>query len=343
LHDSVSAAIHPLSSIHAAVCVRWQSRNFYAERTSMSVTGKLLKVFEVDKQLRGLRSRLTSAEKFLAEQDKDLASLSSKKEALEKQIKQMLADAHNSEGEGKRIEARMNTIRSQMDNAQSNKEYKAFLTELNTLKAAKDVHDTAALETMTRVEALKGQTKDLDTKTDERKQVRKVAVSDRDARSAEIAGRVAELDAQRKALSADVPADMLSYYTRMLEQRGDEAMGPIEIVDHKRHEYNCGICMMHLPVDAIAGLIVKGDLTRCASCQCILYIDDETTKDLADKKAEKAEKAERAEKKAAGKPKVNTKGLRKEVAKDVARDLAPKKKIEKPAMAPLAGTKAAET
>lgn len=315
----------------------------------MSVTGKLLKVFEVDKQLRGLRSRLTGAEKFLGEQDKELAALASKKEGLEKQSKQMLADTHNSEGEANRIEARMTTMRAQMDNAQSNKEYKAFLSELNTLKAAKEVHETAALETMTRVESLKGQIKDIETKVHERQQMRKIAVTDRDARSAEIADRVAELSAQRKELSADVPADVLMYYTRMLEQRGEEAMGPVEIVDHKRHEYNCGSCMMHLPVDAVAGLIVKGDLTRCASCQCILFIDEETTKNLRSDKAEKAEKAERkaAEKKTA-KPRAaaaskGVKGLAREVAQDVARDTAPKKKIAKPITAPLAGTKAVAT
>lgn len=314
------------------------ARNFIdAERTSMSVTGKLLKVFEVDKQLRGLRSRLTGAEKFLGEQDKELASLSSKKEGIEKQSKQLQADTLNSEGEAKRLEARMETIRKQMDNAQSNKEYKAFLTELNTLKLAKEQHENAAMETMTRVEALKGQIKELEGKAAERMQMRKVAVVDRDARSAEIADRVAELTGQRNVLAADVPGEVLAYYSRMIDQRGDEAMGPIEIVDHKRHEYNCGSCMMHLPVDAVAGLIVKGDLTRCASCQCILFIDEETLKDLTGEKPAKEKKA--------AKPRVAstaaTKGLPKDVAKDVAKDLAVKKKIEKPKTKPLAGTKAA--
>lgn len=303
----------------------------------MSVTGKLLKVFEIDKQLRGLRSRLTSAEKFLSEQDKDLANLSAKRDALDKQTKQLLADAHNAEMESQAVEAKMASIREKMDNAQSNKEYKAFLTELNTRKLTKEQHDEVAKEKRAHVETLKTQLSELETKVSERHQVRKVAAGDRDARNAEIADRVAELSKQRDVLAVDVPADVLSIYDRMLEQRGEEAMGSVEIEDHKRHEYSCGSCMMHLPVDRYVTLKVKGDLTRCSSCQCILFIDE-----ASETAAQDAAKTAKAEKKAS-KPRVTsasqTKGLAKDVAKDVARDMAVKKKIEKPAMKPLAKKK----
>lgn len=304
----------------------------------MSVTGKLLKVFEIDLQLRGLRSRLTSAERFLSEQDKELANLSSKKDSLDKQSKQLLADAHNAEVESQAVEAKMASIREKMDNAQSNKEYKAFLTELNTRKLTKEQHDEVVREKRAHVDTLKHQLSELETKVAERHQVRKVAVSDRDARNAEIADRVAELSKQRDELAREVPGEVLSVYARMLEQRGEAAMGKVEEVDRKRHEYSCGSCMMHLPVDRYVTLKVKGDLTRCSSCQCILFIDE-----AGEAEAAEAAKAAKAEKKAS-KPRSTTsasqtKGLAKDVAKDVARDLAPKKKIEKPATAPLAKKK----
>lgn len=241
----------------------------------MDVTSKLVEVFHVDKQLRGLKSRLKGAEKFLSDQDKDLSSLESSRSTLDADLKRLTALAHDSEGEMKRLDAKMATIRSQMDNAQNNKEYKAFLTELNTFKADRDKHEASALEHMGKVEEIKKKIGDIAGKKDDREKVRKVAVNDRDARSNEIADRVRELEQQRASLITNVPQDVMRDFQKLIDRRGDEAMGMVEVVDVKRHEFNCGVCMMSLPVDAVAMLASSGRLTRCASCQCVLYIDQE--------------------------------------------------------------------
>src|SRR3954469_19618533 len=101
----------------------------------MSVTESLLRVFRVDQQLQGLQSRLRAAERFLGEQTKQLQTLDSKREALASQLKQSQVAVANHEGEMARIDARIEQLREQMNAARTNKEYKAFLTEVNTLKA----------------------------------------------------------------------------------------------------------------------------------------------------------------------------------------------------------------
>jgi predicted nucleic acid-binding Zn-ribbon protein len=245
----------------------------------MDVTTQLVKVFGVEKQLRGLRSRLTGAEKFLSDQDKELGALEAKKATLEQSIKLQQASAANVEGEMKRVDARMTQLRTQMDNSQSNKEYKAFLTELNTLKAERDRHEGGALEQLAKVDELKKSLAEIVGKLDERQKLRKVAAGDRDQRHNEIASRVKELSDERQRLVNELPAEILRDFERLLHQRGDDAMGAIEVVDAKRHEYHCGVCMMSLPIDRVVGLLKGSDRpTRCSSCQCILYIDEETTK-----------------------------------------------------------------
>jgi predicted nucleic acid-binding Zn-ribbon protein len=246
----------------------------------MNVTAKLLSVFLVDKQFRGLRSRLAAAERFLAEQNKLIEQLDAKKASLDAQVRQITATASNFEGEMKRLDARMATIREQMDSAQTNKEYKAFLTEVNTIKAERDRQETSALEHMGKVEDLKKQLDDIIKQRTEREKVQAVAVSDRDQRSAEIKDRLTELQTQRDALAKELPKDTLVVFERLVQTRGDEAMAHIEEVDRKRHEYHCGSCMMALPIEAVNGLLVSGRLTRCASCQCILYISEELTKSM---------------------------------------------------------------
>jgi predicted nucleic acid-binding Zn-ribbon protein len=244
----------------------------------MNVTAKLLRVFLVDKQLRGLQSRLNAAERFLGEQSKDLQAIDAKRQAIESQLKSHAAQAADLEGETARLDAKMATIRTQMDSAQTNKEYKAFLTEINTFKTDRDRLETSALELMTKSDELKKQLAELDEKRAEREQVRRVAAAERDQRFSEIEARVNELKAERAKLVTEVPPEVMSMFQRLLDQRGDEAMGPIEIQDRKRHEYTCGVCMMALPVDSINGLLSSGKLTRCKSCECVLFLEEETVK-----------------------------------------------------------------
>lgn len=246
----------------------------------MNVTQKLLSVFKVDKQFRGLRSRLSAAEKFLAEQNKQIEQTDAKKASLESQLRQLVATASNFEGEMKRLDARMATMREQMDSAQTNKEYKAFLTEVNTIKIDRDKQEASALEQMSKAEEIRRQVDELQKIRTERERVQAVAISERDQRAAEIKDKLADLQAQRDTLAKELSKETLTVFERLVQTRGDEAMAHIEEVDRKRHEYHCGSCMMALPIEAVNGLLVSGKLTRCASCQCILYIEEELSKSM---------------------------------------------------------------
>jgi predicted nucleic acid-binding Zn-ribbon protein len=259
----------------------------------MDVTAKLLRVFSVDKQLRGLQSRLGSAERSLGEQTKEIEGIDSKRSALESQLKTNTAQAADFEGEMARLDAKMATIRKQMDEAQTNKEYKAFLTEVNTFKADRDGMETKALELMTKSDELKKQLAELSSKRGEREQVQKVFAGEREQRFKEIESRLNELKAERAKLVADVPGDVMIMFQRLLDQRGDEAMGPVEVADRKRHEYHCGVCMMALPVDLVSGLMSSGKLTLCRSCQCVLYLD-EVAKSALDPSTGKTNKSGKA-------------------------------------------------
>ncbi|HLP85198.1 MAG TPA: hypothetical protein VK157_12690 [Phycisphaerales bacterium] len=269
----------------------------------MDVTAQLRKVFDIEQQLRTLKSGLNGAERFLAEQDKDLKALRSQKEALESQIKTLTAQAANHMGEVKRLDGRLESVRGVMDNAQNNKEYKASLTEMNTFKAERDRNETAAKELQVKIEELKKQIGGLDGKRDEREKIRKVAAGDRDSRHSEVADKLAALSAQRDAMATGIPPEVLRDFQRVVEQRGENAMGAIQIDDLKRMEFSCGVCMMAIPVDQAISVRQVGRVTKCASCQCYLYIDEDDAKRMANGgKPEKAPRATKAKAEKGEKP-----------------------------------------
>lgn len=247
----------------------------------MSATIKLYRLFMIDKQLRGLKSRLTQAERFLKQQEHQLSQIAAQRTALAGQLRQLKASIGDHEGEAKRLEEKVASLREQMNSAQTNREYKAFLTEVNTFTGEKDKEESAALELMGKVEELEARDAQLGELLTEREKMRGVAEADRDQRAEEIKGRVEELEKELEKRRAEVPADAMAAYEDLVGLNpGEDPMAPIEIVNKKRHEYHCGSCMMGLPMETVSGLLSHGNLTRCPSCTVILYLEEESIKSL---------------------------------------------------------------
>lgn len=246
----------------------------------MSVTKQLLALFRVDKEIRGLSSRLDGAERFLGEQTRQLADIATQVSSLEAQLRQLQASASNAEGESKRIEAKIDELREKMNNSQTNKEYKALLSEVNNLKEQRGSFDEEALGHLEKIEQIKAKLEELSQAKGEREKVRSVAETDRQDRADEIASKLAELRSKRDTLAEDVPASAMAIYQELLEQRGEDAMAPLEIVDRKRHEFVCGSSMMSVPVEVAASLM-QGKLTISPNDGCILYLTEQTEEVLA--------------------------------------------------------------
>lgn len=241
----------------------------------MSVTKQLLDLFRVDKQLRGLNSRLEAAERFFQQQTALLTEIEKQKASLESQLKQLRASIANEDGEAARLDARIATLREQMNSAKTAKEYNAFLTELNNYKNEKQAAEDREIEAMQKAEEVQKQLEALGGKHDERLKIVAQAKADRDQKAADIKDRVAELKAQREQLASGVPARELKAFEELVKVRGDEAMAPVEILDRRSHEYSCSACMMAVTIET-ANSLISGKLVNCPSCRCILYIEEET-------------------------------------------------------------------
>ncbi len=251
----------------------------------MSETAKLLALFRVESQLRGLRSRLDQADRFLQAQLRQHQDLEDRASEIETKVKHLKASAGEGEGESDRLEARIAEIREKMNQSQTSKEYNAFLAELNTFKAEKDKIEESALGSMGEVDELQAKLDELRETAGERSKIVEQARAERNQREADIKDRLEELSAQRDTLAADVPSDTLNLFESLLARLGDEAMAPIEVLDRRNHEYTCGGCMVVIPMEAVS-TIASGKLARCPSCGCILYTEDES---IGQKKKAKVE------------------------------------------------------
>lgn len=247
----------------------------------MNVTAKLVRLHIVEKNLRGLTERLNQAERYLESQTALLAQADAQRESLRGQLRQVEAALKNDENEAALFEQKISKLRDQMNAAKSNKEYTAFLTEINTLKTDKKTVEDRQLASMQKTEELRKQVESAETQRAEREQLRAVAVTDRDKRMSEIKDRLDELRVEREQAAKDVPERALKVFETRVAEGHDDIMAPLEEHDRRNREYACGSCQVLLPLEKLNGLLGRGELTACSSCGAILYLDEGVRENVA--------------------------------------------------------------
>ena len=251
----------------------------------MTLTEDLLTLFRVDRQVRGLRSRLASAERYLQAQDHQLDELGVQQEEQAHRRQQVQAKVANLEMEGAGIDQRMEKLRDELNNASTNKQYTAVLTELNTVKLSRSELDDRLLEEMEQIDRITEQIAQLEGQVVERRKVREVAEAQLKERQGDVGQRLAELQTEHDSAAAGIPGNELSAFNHLADMHDGEAMAPIEEIDRRHREYACGACNMHMPFEAVSLLLGSTEsLVMCSACGRILYMQDEIRGAFAAKK-----------------------------------------------------------
>ncbi|MEM1166964.1 MAG: hypothetical protein AAGI30_11820 [Planctomycetota bacterium] len=260
----------------------------------MGATSKLLALYRVDQQLRGVKSRLDQAQRFLRRQEHLAGEIETKHEAVKAQIRQLEAASHNADTEVRSLDERIESLRDRMNNARSHKEHQATLTEINTLKADRSGLEDTALEHITSLEELRERLTELEAELKERLGVRDQAMADRDAKAAEIEGRVKELETERATKASDCPADALREYEDRMEMGLDDVMAPVIEEDRRNMVYISEASNQALPIELVNKLLLREGIVIDPFSDAILYLPDDLRESL-ENAAEKKRKKKAAE------------------------------------------------
>ena len=93
----------------------------------MSLTENLVNLFPLDAQVRGLRKRLESAERYFSGQSRHVEELETQRRELETRHRQIQAKIGNLEGETAVLDERLEKLRNELNAATTNKQYSAVL------------------------------------------------------------------------------------------------------------------------------------------------------------------------------------------------------------------------
>jgi predicted nucleic acid-binding Zn-ribbon protein len=241
----------------------------------MALVDSLLTLYRVDSQVRGLRSRLDSAQRYFRTQEDQLTALMQQQQEMHTRKRQVQAALATLELEIKSIDERLEKLRGDLNSAPNNKQYTAVLTELNTVKASRTALEDRVLSHMEQLETIEAQFATIDGQIAERTKVRDLANSQYEERKTDVGARLSELEHEHEKAAAVIPANVLQVFEEVADLHEGEAMAAVEEIDRKHREYACGACNMHLPFEPVSKLSSKTDmLVRCAACGRLLFLQE---------------------------------------------------------------------
>jgi len=261
----------------------------------------LVKLFQADQQLREAQGRLDAVTRNARIQERKVNDLSEKLKADQHKLQEEKSKLGQLELDIKSRDARIEKLRTQQQNSKTNKEYQAFLVEINTEKVDKAKIEDETMKVMEVVEKGSNEVKELSALLESEKG--KLATM-----KEQIEGDIARLQAEidglkpaREEAAKGVPnSKARDEFERLSERFEGEAMSALSKPNRRHEEYICTACNMSLVVDVYNRLHNRDDLVFCPSCRRILYIPDDLPPEVAvkAKPAAKKEKKESAAKEA---------------------------------------------
>ena len=242
----------------------------------MTAIEDLLALHMVDKQTRGIRSRVENAQLYLDAQERQLAELDAERSDLEHRSKLAHATVANLETEAGSVDERTNKLREELKNSSTTKQYNAILEEINNLKESKGQLDDRALSELEAAEGLTAKIAGVEERIAERTKVRDAARIELDERTAEVADQLSVLEAERALKASVVSEETLAIFDQAADDFDGDSMAPLEEIDRRRLEYACSCCNFSLPFNLVNTIMADGNVVEvCQECLRILYATEE--------------------------------------------------------------------
>jgi hypothetical protein len=228
-------------------------------------------------------------------------------------------------------EAHIEKLRGQQQVARNNKEYQAFLIEINTGKVDKAKIEEESLKVMQQLETDQASAAETQTALASEQEKLTALQGQIGEKTKELQAEVARLTPARDALADRLPLRAKDAFMRLADRYDGEAMSPLVRPDKRVEEYLCTACHMELVRDIYNRLHTRDDLVFCPSCGRILYIPEQMTPaEAVNKPKERKELKKKAPPAAAGRQSNATDVLRSiQVEEDDASDAKPAPRMAK--------------
>ena len=238
------------------------------------VLNGLMKLQSVENRLRAEKTKLTRCRRNVIIQENLIRSLQNALEAKKEEVLLTKVQYDRLELELKSQDETIAKLRASLNNAKTNKEYAAVLTQLNTTKADSSKLENQILDLLKVVETDEAECKDIQKQIDEQKQTLEQTRKDSESLAAKYQAEIDAIQAEWDEIAQTIPSDPLNLFKRVAETYDGQAVAVVDQSDDKSGTYSCGGCFMGVPAESVNMLMTKDEIIRCPNCTRILVIVD---------------------------------------------------------------------
>ncbi|MGN6628002.1 MAG: zinc ribbon domain-containing protein [Tepidisphaeraceae bacterium] len=241
----------------------------------------LVKVYFAELQLRDAQERLATVTKNVRVQENKVSDLATRQAAAKADLLQQQARAGELDLEVRSRDTRIEQLREQQNQAQTNREYQAHLVQINTQKVDKAKFEEEALGVLEKIEQLTKDSAALTSQLEAETERMNAMRAQIDGRVKTVTGEIDALRPVRDEAAAAVPEKVMQVFQRLADRYDGEAMEAIDKPHPKREEYIATTCNIDLTVDVYNRLHTRDDLVFCPGCGRILFIPEGLTPEKA--------------------------------------------------------------
>ena len=238
------------------------------------VLNGLIKLQSVENRLRAAKAKLARCRRSVIIQENQVRSLQSALEAKKEETQLTKVQCDRLELELKTRDAQVNKLRASLNNAKTNKEYAAVLTQLNTTKADNSKIETQILDLMKAIETDEQECATIREQIEEQKQELEQKRKKAGASATEYEAEIEKIQAEWDEVAKDIPPKALEAFHRVAETYDGEAVVKVVEQEGKSAAFSCGGCFMGIPAESVNVLMTRDDIIRCPNCTRILVLGD---------------------------------------------------------------------
>lgn len=235
----------------------------------------LVTYFQADIAVRQAQARYEAATHDVRIQSRRVSDLTERHRAMTQQLREAQAHSARLDLELKARDEHIEKLRTQQQSAKSNREYQAFLIEINTAKVDRAKLEDEGMKALEGAEKLRQELADLHAHVEAERAKLQTMQGQIEQRTADLRAEIERLKPLRDAAAERVPPKPREVFERLQERTDGEAMAPIDRPDPRREEYICTACNMEIVIDIYNKLHARDEVVFCPSCRRMLYIPAE--------------------------------------------------------------------
>jgi predicted nucleic acid-binding Zn-ribbon protein len=236
------------------------------------VLSGLTKLQSVENRLRVAKNKLSRCRRNVIIQENQIRTLTSSYEAKKEEIQLTRVQSDRLELELKTRDEAISRLRASLNNAKTNKEYAAVLTQLNTTKADNSKIESQILDLMKDIEADEAECKNIQQQIEEQKKLLEQKRTEAEQLSIKYQAEIDQIQSEWNESASQVPPEALEIFKRVADTYDGEALAKVEEQEAKTAAYSCGGCFMAITPETVNLLMTKDDIIRCPNCTRILVL-----------------------------------------------------------------------